>query len=144
MDPLSALGLAANIVQFVDFGSKLLSGAYELRNSPNGQLEEHAELETITKSLLTTSDNFKASVSKRGAACLSSNEKGLQTLCEECKNLAEQLLSALSKLKGNKTKLKSIEQSLKIIWGRERIEVMQKRLDGFRQQLIVTILVALR
>jgi hypothetical protein len=30
MDPLSALGLAAAVVQFVDFGSKILSGAYKI------------------------------------------------------------------------------------------------------------------
>ena len=117
MEPLSALGLAANIVQFVDFGSKLLSGACQLRDSPKGQPEEHAELEAITKNLLKTSSEFKTSISEREDGFLSSNEKELQSLCEDCNSLAEQLLGALSKLKmkGNNSKLKSFEQALKNI-----------------------------
>ena len=30
MDPLSAIGLASNIIQFVDFGCELISGAQEV------------------------------------------------------------------------------------------------------------------
>jgi hypothetical protein len=51
MDPLSALSLAGNIVQFVDFGLKLLSGAVELYKSPSGTLAAHHELELVTTDL---------------------------------------------------------------------------------------------
>lgn len=146
MDPLSALSIASSVVQFVDFSSKLISGAHELRNSPKGQLQQHAELETITKSLVRTSSDFKRSLFHDKTRSLSSNEEALQILCEECQALADQLMTALKELKlqGNQGKWRSIQQALKSLWGQEHIEALQKRLDGFRQQLIIGILVALR
>jgi hypothetical protein len=39
MDPLSALGLAANILQFVDFTSKLFSAGYNLHKAGSTHLE---------------------------------------------------------------------------------------------------------
>jgi hypothetical protein len=40
MDPLTAIGLAGNIVQFVDYGSKIAGKARHIHNSSNGTLPE--------------------------------------------------------------------------------------------------------
>lgn len=44
MDPFSSLNLARSTVQFIDWSSKLLSGAYEIYHSPDGFTEDDAEL----------------------------------------------------------------------------------------------------
>jgi hypothetical protein len=51
MDPLSALSLAGSIVQFVDFGIKLLSGAGELYRSHTGTLKINDQIELTTNDL---------------------------------------------------------------------------------------------
>jgi hypothetical protein len=51
MDPLTVISLVGNIVQFVDFGGKLLSNAIELYRSPVGKLAGHHQLELVTTDL---------------------------------------------------------------------------------------------
>lgn len=51
MDPLTALGLASNIVQFVDFASKLISQSHEIYQSADGALEDNVALEHVAKNL---------------------------------------------------------------------------------------------
>jgi hypothetical protein len=57
MDPLTALGLASNIVQFVDFTSKLISTAHSLYTSTSGAKAEHLELEALANTLRGLADN---------------------------------------------------------------------------------------
>ncbi len=44
MDPFSALWIASTVVQFVDFGTKILQKAKELRDSADGALAENIAL----------------------------------------------------------------------------------------------------
>jgi hypothetical protein len=70
----------------------------------------------------------------------------LQAMSDECIILAEDLLGALKKLKWSVDigKSKTFLKALQIIWDQGRVEELQQRLDGYRQQLTVTVLVALR
>lgn len=58
MDPLSALSVAASIVQFLDFGSKLIRLKKELADNTGGRLEDirdvsnHLETLSIIKTQL--------------------------------------------------------------------------------------------
>jgi hypothetical protein len=47
LDPFSALGVAANVVQFIDFGSKLISESHEIYKSATGTSTGMVELEMI-------------------------------------------------------------------------------------------------
>lgn len=51
LDPLAALSLAASIVQFVDFSSKILSDSYEIYKS--GSTSHHEGIKSITTDLTT-------------------------------------------------------------------------------------------
>jgi hypothetical protein len=48
LDPLSALSLAAAIVQFVDYGTKIVLSAAEIHASATGSLTKNVELSSIT------------------------------------------------------------------------------------------------
>lgn len=50
LDPFTALSLAGNIVQFVDFSSKLVNEASEIYRS--GSTKANDELETVTNDLI--------------------------------------------------------------------------------------------
>ena len=52
LDPLTAIGLIGNIVQFVDFGLKIVSKAREVRNSTTGALAENVDTERIATDLI--------------------------------------------------------------------------------------------
>ncbi|KAF2801832.1 uncharacterized protein BDZ99DRAFT_552523 [Mytilinidion resinicola] len=144
MEPLSALSLATSVVQFVDFSSKLISGSIEIYKSTSGQLEQHNDLKAVTKSL----SRLTAKLEKSDFATIeqsSTNTEEIVNLCKDCRQTAKELTDILLKLKLQKaTKRESVVVALKSIWGREKLEDLQHRLDGYRQQLVLLILVALR
>jgi hypothetical protein len=51
MDPITATGLAASVIQFVQFGSKLISQSIEIYQSTDGALGENIALADIAKNL---------------------------------------------------------------------------------------------
>ena len=59
LDPFSALSLAAETIQFVDFSSKIVLGATELYQSTTGSLTENVELSTIVADFGEISSNLR-------------------------------------------------------------------------------------
>jgi hypothetical protein len=62
LDPLSALSVAASVVQFVDFAGKIVSKGKELYTSPSGALSENEWTETVTKRLQALTHNLHKSL----------------------------------------------------------------------------------
>jgi hypothetical protein len=152
MDPLTALSLAGTIVQFVDFGTKLLSESRGLYKSSSGALDANIELELITSDLyaLITKLRFSSSV-KDSNSLITANEHedqvGLETICDHAAKVAEQLLGRLNdlKLKGGKhRKWESFQQAVKSAWSKEEITGLATRLSSFRQALDTQVLISIR
>jgi hypothetical protein len=57
MDPLTALGIAANIAQFIDFGATLVKQAKEVAGTGSSISVSH--LSTITSDLVETHSSLK-------------------------------------------------------------------------------------
>ena len=57
LDPITALGVAGNVVQFVDFGVNLLTRGFEIRQT--GSTRGNDKLEALTRDLINLSDNLK-------------------------------------------------------------------------------------
>jgi len=58
-ESLAALGVAANILAFVDFGLKFASKAAEVYNSTHGMPGEVTDLDLVTKDLKATTAELK-------------------------------------------------------------------------------------
>ena len=56
MEALAAFGLAASVLQVVDFSTKVLSSANEI--AKNGSTNRNAELTTITEHLRSLNDSL--------------------------------------------------------------------------------------
>ncbi|KAL2060353.1 hypothetical protein VTL71DRAFT_9748 [Oculimacula yallundae] len=147
MEGLAAFGIVVNVIQLVDFTSKLVAGGHEIYKSADGQLVEHSEIQKITVRLSTASkkvaDDLSSLKSKRS---LTSSEQELVQLGHECVEIATELHDALEKLKvgGKVGKRQSFRQALLTVWHKDKIEGLEKRLDRFRQQLVTEILDMLR
>ena len=61
LDPITALGLASNIIQLVDFASKLLEKSTEIRR--NGEAVDHGRLRAADVDLENLSRSIKTSAS---------------------------------------------------------------------------------
>jgi hypothetical protein len=64
MDPLSALSIAASVVQFVDFGRHILSDSYEIYRSQSGELAKEVDLKIISKDLTDLVTQIKGRLRK--------------------------------------------------------------------------------
>lgn len=139
MEALATVGLVANVVQFIDFGGKLISKTTELYGSNEGALEENIALETVTNHVVLLNDTLRN-------AATAARDDALKKLCESCKAAAEELLEALSKVKvdGPKNRWKSVRKALRSVWSKEKVRELEGRLARFREQLNLHITVDLR
>jgi hypothetical protein len=62
LDPLTALGLAGNIVQFVEFGCKAMCKARDINGSVNGSLPEVQDAEAVAQALIDLNSKIKDGV----------------------------------------------------------------------------------
>lgn len=140
MEPLVAIGLVGNIVQFVDFTSKLVSKTVENYHSADGAFMENTDLETATNDLLALNERIRSNTT------IESTNPALASLCCSCCDVANELLTALTKLKvqGGKSKWKSFGKALRSVWSKEKVLGIEKRLSSFRDEINLHILVDLR
>lgn len=135
MDPLTAIGLASNIVSFIDFGAKVLSTAREIYNSTSGDTSSNRNYESVAHQL------EKFAVDLLTADTFSGKEKALCALAQECRDLAIQIQDLLQKSRPKDPKSKrqvawSTLKSLK--YKEERLE-LQERLGNCRDQLALQL-----
>jgi N-terminal domain on NACHT_NTPase and P-loop NTPases len=148
MDPVSALGVAASVVQFIDFTETLFSGTYQIYKSATGQTKFNFDLMTITTSLNTLNKDLRSSLhlATLDGKPLSKVEAEIDTICRGCSKVADQLLLALETLKAQEEHnfWDSFRKALQTVWYKKEVEALVKQLETFRMQISLHINVALR
>lgn len=97
LDPLSALSLAAVIVQFVDFGSRILVSGYETYHDQHGTTQERFDLEEVTQDLFKFQNQLATPANAKEKETV--DMRVLQQLATKCRDLADDLLRLLDDLK---------------------------------------------
>lgn len=143
MDPMSGLSVATSVIQFVDFTVKLVQDAHEIYVSATRDSERNSELKAVTHSLVQLNKDLEKSLNAKSK---SPSDAQLVPLCAQCNELAQKLIDALNKLsvQSRSRAWGSFQQALKTIWNQSDIDGLQRRLDSFRQQLTMHLLVSLR
>ncbi|CAN9342371.1 unnamed protein product [Alternaria alternata] len=128
MESLAAVGLAANILQFIHEARKLVSTSREILGS--GTKDEYIELELISKGLRSRSAGI---ILPGNAKDVSQGDDGssLEALAMRCNEIADELLGILGTLKlhNDRNKWTSFVQALKTQWNDDKIEALRGRLD---------------
>lgn len=137
METLAAVGLAGNIVQFVDFSGKLISKSKQLYH--HGTLDENVDIETATKHLVVLNKKFKEDA-------ISVGDRTLQNLALSCQNAANDLLKALDKVKvkDKQQKWESVRKALRSVWSKDEIDLLEQRLAKLKDDLNLHAVVQLR
>ena len=131
LDPITAIGLAGNIVQFVDFSWSLLCESKKLYDSGTGVSAENEDLEIISSDLLRLSDALTAP-SSTGAMPLETMK-----LVSQCKEVAHELLAVLDDIreKGPRKRRKSFVAALQSRLKKEQISSLVARMERLRGQM---------
>jgi hypothetical protein len=150
MEALTAVGLASNILQFLDFCRKVLSDSYQIYHSANGTTNEYTWLEETYQTINQLSHGLSSSRPQPDSSTFppepgpSEMELQLHILASKCEKVSGQMLQELrgSRLEscGPRSKLASFQQSIQnAIWGRSRIKELQKTVDQCRKDLILCL-----
>ncbi|KAK1635619.1 hypothetical protein BDP81DRAFT_450488 [Colletotrichum phormii] len=144
MDPFTALGLAAAIIQFVEFGAKLVSNSREIYVSTDGRTKEHETLDEICSDLRFLVDDIDEAADLAGEPTKRIDEEvALRKLAEKCRNTALELQSLLKSLYCTPGgRVASLKQALRAAWGKRKVDDVEARLKEYRQELM-THLVAI-
>lgn len=145
LDAFSAVSLAATIVQFVDFSSKIVSKGYHLYRSADGILPENARLGYVIADLKDLNARLQVC---ENVDCLTKDEQSLADLSSQCSEVATELMRRLEKLSveqhAKNRRWRSFRQALKSVWSKEALDEMAKTLSRYRSQLQLHILLSLR
>lgn len=144
LDPFTALSTAATVVQFVDFGTKLISKGYEIYRSADGVLTENAEQKAVASKLAELTRNLGKSLDPSLTwKKLSPAETALQEAAAQCQDYAIELADAFGEFRnqGKHRKWKSFQLALKDIWKAEEIDKRLVKLDRLRQQVMIHLLI---
>jgi hypothetical protein len=137
-EAIAALSLAANIVQFIDFGTRVLSNGHSLYKSESGRkvLDDNQEIEIIAQSLNQLVQGLTSSASTNPSSGVSQTEINLRKLAAQCSDIASELLRAVGKLdvQGKSGRWDSFRTALKSVLAESKIDKIRQRLDKFRKK----------
>ncbi|KAF7943100.1 hypothetical protein EAE96_011043 [Botrytis aclada] len=150
MDPITALGVAAAVIQFIDYGTGLALKGREIYKS--GELRANVELGEATNRLQNLVEPLRSSLhlgtQNTSSSSPTNADQALKDICTECIDLSEELSVLLGSLKLNSSvkypRLASFQQAVKAVWNEENIQGLKSRLGYLRSNLETHVLVDLR
>lgn len=152
MDPFTALSVASNVVSFVEFVGKIFSSTRTVYQAFNHDAGRCFDLESITDTLQTLNrglvDSLEDSRSNQQSDQndIAAKNRQILALCHDCNRVGDELLGALSglKLQAKSSLWGSFRIALSSVLSADKVSDLQSRLDGFRSQISMWMLVAVR
>ncbi|KAJ3550300.1 hypothetical protein NM208_g53 [Fusarium decemcellulare] len=136
MDPFAAIGLAGNVIAFVDFGFKVVNAAREFKESASGSTAENEHLKFLTTQIQGLTLALKTD---KPASDMTLDEQRLDNLVKECQSLSEDLLKLLHTLQvkspNKKSKREAIGAVFRNLRKKDEKDDLVTRLERCKQQL---------
>ncbi|KAK4973356.1 hypothetical protein LTR42_005341 [Elasticomyces elasticus] len=123
MDPASAIGVAAAVLQFLEFSVKILKTCKEIRDDANSATQNNKELEKAARTL----EDFRAEL---GWVTRSKQaNRRIVTIAYECAQTAKELIDLLEYIRGGDGKLGTAKATWRAMLKRKPIERLQRSLQ---------------
>jgi len=143
LDPLTALGLAGNVIQTVDFTAKLGSALREIHNSLTGATEENDALEALSQS---TKDAAEALIAELNSNPATRNESHLRDSATDCSNVSQHVIDITARMKrsGSRSLKRSLRATWHVLWDDSKKKRILEDLDRCQQNLQISLVRLLR
>ncbi|KAF2178066.1 hypothetical protein K469DRAFT_512952, partial [Zopfia rhizophila CBS 207.26] len=144
MEALLAVGLAGNVVQFVQFTGKLITESNEIRRK--GSPSSLPDLKSLSETLTKHAGLIKAQL-KASNAILTQEDQYLLDTATDCEEAGSRFLAYLDSLLPKLTSsnlLRSAQLSIKLHWSHHKIEDFVSRLEKLRSALTLATVLAFR
>lgn len=142
MESLLAIGLAANIVQFVEYACKLITQAKEVHNSASGLPQDAAHMQTVVQDI----HKLLGSLDSSSAGNHRPVDPKLTGLAAECKVIADEILLAIKKLSNEHpdSRWSSFKVALKIVLRADQLKRLAERVSQLQSKIIIELSAALQ
>ncbi|KAK4552316.1 hypothetical protein LTR86_010487 [Recurvomyces mirabilis] len=147
MDPLTGVSLAGTIIQFLDFGAKVVSTSVEIGRSKSGATATHEDLHAATIDLKLILDHLKNSIEQKSIHhSLTADDYAELRLAKQCHVVAVELRDLLKRLNNSDkhSKWQSLYHGLLVVCKKEQVAQLECRLGQLRQELVLRVLVSIR
>jgi hypothetical protein len=154
MDPITAVGFAASILTFIEFGYEIVTGTLEIAKSGSTSENIHVsvvigDLHEVVKSLSPPPSN--SSTIPLGnlpgkSSAMSGHERALERLAEKCQELSNELVTLLENLSiaPGSSLWASARVSLRNMRKKGKIADLENKLDKYRSEILVRIVLMLK
>lgn len=137
-EAIAAFSLASNVLQFVDFGSKVAARFHDFYHS-----SRHGEIIPDVGSHLVLIQNILANLATEDDDGRDAPSP-FRLLADQCSEIAKELLAIFKSLDGTKSntaesKASALRMAFKLIWKDDDITKLGLRLNHLRSQLILQL-----
>lgn len=145
---LAVIGLASNVVQFVELGVKLISKYRKAYVSASGQNVRDQEVQADVEGVRAIAKLLTFDGSKGDSAQLSDAEKQLKTFCTTCVKVASELVALLESVKsdgsGNRA-WRALKETFETTNVKQlTISHLQERLERLQAYMLFSMVAILR
>lgn len=146
LDPLTAISLASAVVQFTDFGIKVVTESLKLYRSSKSDLEPKiARISLLADKIITPLKNNNDGRKK------SRFYQEIENLAETCKSITTELLSIFNGLKANKPAgpgrmFESFQKAIaaQTPWNKKLVTSLEKELSEVQKEMFHWIQLMMR
>ncbi len=133
MDPITAVGFAASILTFIDFGREIVNGTLEVLKA--GSTKENIEIGNVMNDLMAVVMPLTKLPPGK-----SDHEKALQALAVKCLGLARELHNLLERLTASRnTKWESAIITMRVMRKRGEVKVLEVSLEKYRSEIFLRL-----
>ncbi|KAL3428753.1 hypothetical protein BDV09DRAFT_201272 [Aspergillus tetrazonus] len=137
---LDPIALTGNIVQFIDFATKIIS---EIRERyATGSTAENEELKLIATSLKNLSDGLIPRLNRGTATKTVAERNSIEDLAHACNGVANDLLSLMNDLTlqpGSNRKWRSFRRGVRAALEKSTVVTLEGRVKNLQSQLVLEI-----
>ncbi|KAF2095990.1 hypothetical protein NA57DRAFT_59051 [Rhizodiscina lignyota] len=142
-EAISAFGLAASILQVIDFSSNVVAKFWKFYRTTSDRSNECPDINSINSDLCRIVKDLQSS------SDTSNNDAPLWKLARECQTAAEELQKILQSLlvahsTTTSRKWNALKAAFRAVWKDEEIQSLRDRLERFKSQLILNLLCSIR
>ncbi|KAM7216575.1 hypothetical protein V8F06_007986 [Rhypophila decipiens] len=150
-EAVAALGLAANIFQFLEYGSKFVGVAWKIYKSGPGSVEAFATLQSLSRNIQGVIDQFQPIDPRSGHP--SPSEQAIFDAATDCLQEARRILASIDSLGfgdgstrafGAKRRRDKAKTAFKLIWNDSDIKALEAKFESLKTQLMLNLAASLR
>jgi hypothetical protein len=134
MDPVSAIGLAAGILAFVEAGLKLVKTAHDIHTSTDGVSDDNRHRESIAAEVQQAATRLQT----EGNYSLTPEQQSLSDLANKCRSISADLVAVINEVKpkaGQSNVFRSLKYSMKANGKEKKIKELESQLKAYNNQL---------